>query len=119
MREIKVKEIRKHIDPAHLSVDTIIDIGKSLDEAELLHIETVYFTANGDYYFNVHDYTGKEKDYKGKKYARFGKRWITTKQNGLEKHTFQLIPLPEFEIVAEYDAQWIVDEYAKLLKKNK
>jgi hypothetical protein len=118
MREIQLKEKRRVLDPHKLSNEVILELGKELDTKELLHVETIYFTASGEAYYNVHIYNGNDKKEKGKKFARFRKVWHTVEKNGEKENKFTLEPIPEFEIVKEYEAEYIVNEYIKLSNKK-
>lgn len=118
MREILNVESKSSINPYKLPPETIMEIGEFLDSKTNLHIEVVYFTANGDYYFQVHSFPGKDKKYKGKLYARFEYKNVEIVGNGGVSQVKRLaVPIEDYEIVKEYDAETLVKEYIKL--KNK
>lgn len=119
MRQVQNVESKKHIDPKKLPSDMIIQLGSLLDDPKTIHIEKVYFTADGEYYFVAHEYAGNDKRWKGKKYARFAYKTVEVMGIGGQKEMKRYsLPIDEYEIVEEYDADWLVREYIKLSKKK-
>lgn len=102
-----------------LSQAFINELGAKLNTPQLIHIESVYFTANGSYYFIAHEYRGNDKQYKGKKYARFQYTNLkVTDATGVSRWIRQSIPMDEFLIVKEYEAEYFVNEYIKSIKNK-
>lgn len=103
-----------------LTDEMILSLGNLFNTREMMGIETVYFTVDGEYWLNAYPYSGNEKIWKGKKYARFGyqQKEVTT-PTGEKKWIRQSFPLDEYEIVAEFEVEDIINKYVNLMKKNK
>jgi hypothetical protein len=111
---------KQEVNPEKLSVDFINDLGRNLNTPEMVHIEKIYFTKNGSFYYNAHEYRGNDKKYKGRKFARFQYTNVKVKDAaGVERWVRQSIPMESFEILKEYDAEYFVDSYIKSIKNNK
>lgn len=103
-----------------LTDEMIISLGSMLNTREMMGIEKLYFTSDNNYWFDAFPYLGTEKIWKGKKYARFGyQHKEITSATGEKKWIRQSFPLEQFEIVAEFDAEDIINKYVNLLKKQK
>ncbi len=112
--DVGTKEI---VNIDNLSPEYKYAMGQMLNTIEMLHIETLYYTADGKHYYKAHEYKGNDKQYKGKKYARFKYENIDIKDNNNNiKRTRKSVPMPEFEIVQEIEAQYFIDEYIQMLK---
>lgn len=110
---------QKTVSVDNMSPEFKFAMGQMLNTVEMLHIDMLYFTADGKFYYKAHEYKGTDKTFKGKKYARFKYENVDIKdQNNNIKRTRRSSPMPEFEIVSEIEAQYFIDEYVKLLKEN-
>lgn len=117
MRQIIDTGTKTVVNVEKLSQEFIIELGKILNTPEMVHIENVYFTKNGSYWWDSHEYKGNDKQYKGKKYAKFRYQNVKKDTAGVEKWVRLSLPDEEFLIVKEYEATYFVDEYVKSLKK--
>lgn len=108
-----------------LKIDNLSDefkfkLGEDLNNTSMLHIDTIYFTANGAYYYVAHEYKGNNPKWKGKKYARFKYEHTDVKSDGVgpTKRIRTSVPMDETLIVEEKEASYFVEEYARLLKQG-
>lgn len=119
MRQLVDVGTKKAIKVDNLSDEFKFQLGEDLNQTSMLHIDTIYFAANGAYYYKAHEYKGNDKQYKGKKYARFKYDNIDVKEpSGVIKRTRKSSPMAEFEIIEEIEASYFVDEYTRLLKEG-
>lgn len=115
MRSVIDIGTKQVVNVDNLSNEFKMSVGEMLNSPGYLHVETLYFTANGSFYYVAHEYKGVEKQYKNKKYARFRYENIDVKDNNNNiKRTRKSVPMPEFEIVDEIEAQFFIDEYIRL-----
>ncbi len=115
MRTLIDTRTKEPVNVDNMSDEFKCSLGQYLNTMDALHINTLYFTSDGRYYTVAHEYKGTDKQYKGKKYARFKYEDIDMKDhNNNIKRTRRSIPMPEFEIIAEVEAQFFVDEYIRL-----
>lgn len=120
MRKLIDLGTKTEVNVEKLSKDFINEIGAKLNTPEMVHIESVYFIRNGSYFYIAHDYKGSDRNYKGKKFARFEYKNVeVTDATGVKRWIRQSIPMAEYEIIKEYDADFFVNEYIKSIQKGK
>ncbi len=83
----------------NLSMEALEPIAEMLDTAKAMHIETLYFTLNGDYFLNVYQWSDKV-------YSRL--EWVPVEIGN--KRLFQKQGFEKDLIVEALDAQEIVDK---------
>lgn len=105
-KEIEKKVITKK---GELTDEQVLFLGKFLDSKHGLHIENVYFTESGDYFYNVHRV-------KNDLYSRLEveEKFIPE----LNQTKLARTPKPEHKIVNTIPADKIVDMYLKLKNKK-
>ena len=99
--------------------ETIMKLGREFNCPELLHIEELYFTSDGKYYFKAHTYNGPIKEFRNKKYVRIPNVRQSVPIGGEKK--IRLIPTPEarYEIIKTILVEDLIKDYTKLLNKKK
>lgn len=118
MREIRNKERVIEYKEFILRDEMINQVGELLDSEEGLHIEEVYFTIDGSYYFRKTDWKGDDGKQKSYAYLQLENKQFFN-ANGQAFWKLTRIGKPKLEIVRTYSADELVEKYLKLLKNKK
>jgi hypothetical protein len=101
MRQQKEIAQRKKVK-FQITDDLMITLGKFLDSKDGLHVNKVYFTQEGEYFYNIHIHNGE-------KYAKIAVEptWSETKK----AYKLSKVPKEEDKIIYEMDSDKIVDKF--------
>ncbi len=119
MRQIINLETTKISKGINLDENMIMYLGSMYNKPDMVHIESLYFTADGKYWHNAYMYQGSIKEFKNKLYAKMPnvKHMVTI--GGDKKIRYVPTPESQYEIVKTVMVEDIIKDYIKLLNKNK
>ncbi len=98
--------------------NTIMDLGQKFNLPEMLHLEALYFTADGKYGYTPFQYVGPLKEFKNKKYIRIPNTRQQVLIGGEKKIRLTPTPEPKYEIIKTILIEDLIKDYIKLLNKK-